>query len=61
MAETKPARYGGAAVPMKMEATSMMVGQRPLQSAKLLVTMAIIRSRGLSMIRVAMTPAALQP
>ncbi len=46
---------------MKIVAIRIWVGQRPLHKAKLLVMMAISRSRGLSMIRVAMTPAALQP
>ena len=46
---------------MNSEAIRIWVGQRPLQRAKLFVRMAISRSRGLSMIRVATTPAALQP
>ena len=46
---------------MKMLAIRICVGQRPLHSAKLLVMIAISRSRGLSMMRVATTPAALQP
>ena len=37
---------------MKIEAMRIWVGQRPLHSAKLLVRMAIRRSRGLSMMRV---------
>ena len=56
-----PARYAGTRAPMKSVAIRICVGQRPLQSAKLLVMMAIRRSRGLSMTRVATTPAALQP
>ena len=60
-AETAPARRGGASAPMKMLATRIWVGQRPLQREKLLVTTAISRSRGLSITRVATTPAALQP
>ena len=46
---------------MKIVAMRIWVGQRPLQSEKLLVMMAIRRSRGLSMTRVETTPAALQP
>ena len=42
-------------------AIRIWVGQRPLQSEKLLVMIATSRSRGLSMTRVATTPAALQP
>ena len=61
VAETRPARCAGATAPMKMVAIRICVGQRPLQSEKLLVTMASRRSRGLSMMRVATTPAALQP
>ena len=47
-AETAPARCAGASAPMKIVATRICVGQRPLQSEKLLVMMAIRRSRGLS-------------
>ena len=39
----------------------IMVGKRPLQGTKLLVRMAMSRSRGLSMMRQPVTPAALQP
>ena len=46
---------------MKIDATRICVGQRPLQSEKLFVMIAIRRSRGLSMIRVETTAAALQP
>ena len=46
---------------MKSVAIKITVGQRPLHRAKLLVTMAIMRSRGLSMMRVEIMPAALQP
>ena len=46
---------------MKIEAIRIWVGQRPLHRAKLLVRMAISRSRGLSMIRVETIAAALQP
>ena len=46
---------------MKIVATRICVGQRPLQSEKLLVMMAIRRSRGLSITRVDTTPAALHP
>ena len=54
-------RYAGTRLPMKMVAIRIWVGQRPLQSEKLLVMMAINLSRGLSMIRVEITPAALHP
>ncbi len=60
-AETSPARCAGATLPTKIVATRICVGQRPLQSAKLFVMMAMSRSRGLSMMRAATTPAALQP
>ena len=46
---------------MNTVAIRIWVGQRPLQSEKLLVMMAMRRSRGESMMRVATTPAALQP
>ncbi len=46
---------------MKIEAIRIWVGQRPLQRAKLLVMIAINRSRGLSMMRVETIAAALQP
>ena len=60
-AETSPAHCAGTSAPMNSEAIRICVGQRPLHRAKLLVMMAISRSRGLSMMRVATTPAALQP
>ena len=60
-AATSPANAGGARAPTKMVAMRICVGQRPLQREKLLVMMAMRRSRGESMMRVAMTPAALQP
>jgi len=41
--------------------SDMIVGNRPLQGTKLLVRIAIIRSRGESMIRQPVTPTALQP
>ena len=40
---------------------AMRVGNRPLQGTKLLVMMAMSRSRGESMIRQPTIPAALQP
>ena len=46
---------------MKIVAMRIWVGQRPLHSEKLLVMIAINRSRGLSITRVATTPAALHP
>ena len=60
-AATAPDRYGGTNAPRKIVAIRIWVGQRPLQSEKLFVMIAISRSRGLSMTRVATTPAALQP
>ena len=60
-ADTTPARWGGTSAPMKMVAIRIWVGQRPLQREKLLVMTAMRRSRGLSITRVATTPAALQP
>ena len=60
-ADTAPAMCAGTRPPMKIEATRIWVGQRPLQSEKLFVMIAIRRSRGLSMIRVEMIAAALQP
>ena len=60
-ADTNPARCAGARVPTKMLAIRICVGQRPLHSEKLFVMIAIIRSRGLSITRVATTPAALHP
>ena len=39
----------------------MIVGQRPMHSMKLLVRTASMRSRGESIMRHAITPAALQP
>jgi hypothetical protein len=59
--ENKPAIYSGTNEPMKIVAIRICVGQRPLHMAKLFVTMAIRRSRGLSMMRKDITPAALQP
>ena len=50
------------ATPTKnMEIMAIRVGNRPLQGTKLLVTMAISRSLGESMIRQPTMPAALQP
>ena len=45
----------------KTVASIIKVGKRPLQGTKLLVRMAINRSRGELITRVATTPAALQP
>ena len=58
---TVPRRYEGTSAPTKIVAIRICVGQRPLQSEKLFVMMAINRSRGLSITRAATTPAALQP
>jgi hypothetical protein len=53
---------GVAAAPAtNSEATAISVGKRPLHGTKTLVRMAISRSRGESITRQAMTPAALQP
>jgi hypothetical protein len=60
-AERRPPRWAGASVPRNTEAMRICVGHLPLQREKLLVMMAMRRSLGLSMIRVATTPAALQP
>ncbi len=60
-ADTSPARCAGARAPTKMVAMRICVGHRPLHSEKLLVMIAIRRSRGLSITLVATTPAALQP
>ncbi len=60
-AVTTPARADGTRAPMKSDAIRICVGQRPLQSEKLFVMIAISRSLGLSMIRVATIPAALHP
>ncbi len=50
------------AVPTKnMVMMAIRVGNRPLQGTKLLVSMAMSRSRGESMMRQPTTPAALQP
>ncbi len=57
----QPANPADADPPKKTDAMRNWVGQRPLQRAKLLVRIAIKRSRGLSMIRVDTTPAALHP
>ena len=61
IAETSPPSAAGTSAPMKSDAMRICVGQRPLQSEKLLVMIATSRSRGLSITRVATTPAALQP
>jgi len=61
MADTRPAMRAGTSAPKKIVAIKIWVGHRPLQIEKLLVMTAISRSRGLSMMRVAMMPAALQP
>src|SRR5690554_5048352 len=52
---------GGTKTPRKIVAMIIKVGHRPLQTEKLLVMMAINFSRGLLMMRVATTPAALHP
>ena len=60
-AAAKEAKAAGKAAPTKTVASMIRVGKRPLQGTKLLVRMAIRRSRGESITRVAITPAALQP
>ena len=60
-AATNVAKIGGAVAPIKIVPIKIIVGKRPLQIEKLFVIMAIRRSRGLSIIRVETTPAALQP
>lgn len=53
---------GAITLPAKnMVINAMIVGNLPLQGAKLLVKIAISRSRGESMMRQPMTPAALHP
>ena len=52
---------GGNAAATKTVASMISVGKRPLQGTKLFVRIATSRSRGESMTRVAITPAALQP
>ena len=53
---------GATTLPTKnMVIRAIIVGSLPLHGAKLLVKIAIKRSRGESMIRQPMTPAALQP
>ena len=53
---------GKAATPAKnMVIMAIKVGKRPLQGTKLLVRIAMSRSRGESMIRHPITPQALQP
>ncbi len=60
-AAANEASTGGKAAATKIVASMIRVGKRPLQGTKLLVRIAISRSRGESMTRVAITPAALQP
>jgi len=55
------AKAGGKAAATKRVASMISVGHLPLQGMKLLVRMAMSRSRGESMTRQATTPAALQP
>ena len=66
IATTEPAATSDATAGEKDAATNTVasminVGKRPLQGTKLLVRMATSRSRGESITRVAITPAALQP
>jgi len=53
--------FAGKTDDPKIVASMINVGKRPLQGTKLFVRMAISRSRGESITRVAVTPAALQP
>ena len=59
--EMVPENSLGTNTPINSVAISICVGHRPLHREKLLVIMAISFSRGLLMMRVATTPAALQP
>ena len=59
--DTVPAHCFGTKAPRKIVAMSICVGHLPLHSEKLLVMMAMSFSLGLLIIRVATTPAALQP
>ena len=59
--DTVPDHCLGTNAPMNRVAMSIWVGHLPLQREKLLVIIAISFSRGLLIIRVATTPAALQP
>ena len=62
MAEESTEAPRPPAAPTKnMVIREMSIGRRPLQGTKLLVSMAIRRSRGESIIRQPTTPAALQP
>ena len=60
-AATSEATAGGNAAATNTVDSMISVGKRPLQGTKLLVRMATSRSRGESITRVAMMPAALQP
>ena len=60
-AATTDASAGGKAAATNTVASRISVGNRPLHGTKLLVRIATSRSRGESMMRVAITPAALQP
>ncbi|MNN11974.1 hypothetical protein D3C81_1249500 [compost metagenome] len=58
---TEPDHLAGTKIPKKRLAIKICVGHLPLHSEKLLVMIAINFSRGLLIILVATTPAALQP
>ena len=60
-AAMKEVKAGGKDAATKTVASIIKVGKRPLHGTKLLVRMAINRSRGESITRVAITPAALHP
>jgi hypothetical protein len=60
-AAAKDATAGGTEAATNTVASMMSVGKRPLHGTKLFVRIAISLSRGESMIRVEMIPAALQP
>src|SRR3990172_3630327 len=60
-AAMKEVRAGGKEAATKTVASIIKVGKRPLHGTKLFVRMAINRSRGESITRVAITPAALHP
>ena len=60
-AAASDASTGGNAAATKIVASMIKVGNRPLHGTKLLVRIATSRSRGESITRVAITPAALHP
>src|SRR5690554_4750725 len=59
--ETVPAHFEDTKAPTKIVAINICIGHLPLQREKLLVIIAMSFSRGLLIILVAITPAALHP